>query len=60
MFNVYIDNNTFPNGLKKADIKRAYKKDDPFDKLNYRPIIDPLFYLKHLNAAYMIIIVILL
>ena len=35
MFNLYIDNNTFPNGLKKADV---VKKDDPFDKTNYRPI----------------------
>ena len=38
MFNFYIDNNTFPNTLKKADIKPVYKKDDPFDKTNYRPI----------------------
>ena len=37
-FNFYIDNNTFPNGLKKADIKPVYKKDDLFDKTNYRPI----------------------
>ena len=26
MFNFYIDNNTFPNGLKEADIKPVYKK----------------------------------
>ena len=38
IFNFYIDNNTFPNGLKKADIKLVYKKDDPFDKTSYRPI----------------------
>ena len=38
IFNFYIDNNTFPNGLKKADIKPVYKKEDPFDKTNYRPI----------------------
>ena len=31
IFNFYIDNNTFPNGLKKADIKPVYKKDVPFD-----------------------------
>ena len=31
IFNFYIDNNTFPNGLKKADIKLVYKKDVPFD-----------------------------
>ena len=38
IFNFYIDNNTFPNGLKMADINPVYKKDDPFDKTNYRPI----------------------
>ena len=38
MFNFYIDNNFFPNGLKKADVKPVYKKDVPFDKTNYRPI----------------------
>ena len=38
IFNFYIDNNTFPNALKKADIKPVYKKDDPFNKTNYRPI----------------------
>ena len=38
MFHFYIDNNTFPNGLKKTDIKPVYKKDDPFEKINYRPI----------------------
>ena len=55
IFNFYIDNNTFPNGLKKADIKSLYKKDDPFDKTNYRPIfVFNLFYLNLLNAVYMI------
>ena len=54
MFNFYIDNNTFLNGLKQADIKPVYKKDDPFDKTNYRPISIYLFYLKLSNAAYMI------
>ena len=38
IFNFYIDNNTFPNGLKKADIYPVYKKDDPFDKTNSRLI----------------------
>ena len=38
MFNFDIDNKTFANGLKKADIKPVYKKDDRFDKTNYRPI----------------------
>ena len=45
LFNFYIDNKTFLNGLKKADIKPANKKDDPFDKTNYRPVsILPLLY----------------
>ena len=38
MFNFYIDNNTFPNGLKKVDIKLIYKKDYPFDKTYCRAI----------------------
>ena len=38
IFNFYIDNNTFSNGLKKANINPIHKKDDPFDKTNYRPI----------------------
>ena len=38
IFNFYIDNKTFLNELKKADIKPVYKKDDPFHKTNYRPI----------------------
>ena len=38
MFNFQIDNNTFLDVLKKADIKPVYKKNDPFDKTNYRPI----------------------
>ena len=38
MFNFYIDDNTFPNGLKKANIKPVYKKDDIFDQTNYRRI----------------------
>ena len=38
MLNFYIDKNIFPSGFKKADIKPVYKKGDPFDKTNYRPI----------------------
>ena len=38
MFNFYIYNNAFPSGLKKDDIKLVYKKDDPSEKNNYRPI----------------------
>ena len=38
VFNFYIHNNNFPNGLKKADIKLVYKKDDLFHKTNCRAI----------------------
>ena len=38
MFNFYINNNTFPNGLKKVDIKPVYKKDNYFGKTSYGPI----------------------
>ena len=38
MFNFYVDNNTFPNRLEKGDFKPVYKKPEPFDKTNYRPI----------------------
>ena len=30
--------NILPNGLKKADIKPIYEKDEPLDKTNCRPI----------------------
>ena len=50
MFNFYIDNNTFSNGLKKPDIRKMI--------LLINLIIDPLvfylFYLKLLSAAYTI------
>ena len=35
-FNFYIDNTSFPNSLKQADITPAYKKDYANDKSNYR------------------------
>ena len=54
IFNFYIDNNTFPNGLKKADINPVYKKDDPLIKLIIDPLVFYLFYLNLLNAVYMI------
>ena len=38
MFNFYIDSNTFPNGPKNIDTTPVYKKGDPSDKTNYRPI----------------------
>ena len=30
MLNFYININTFPTGIKKADFKPVYRKDDPF------------------------------
>ena len=33
-----IKNEKFPDSLKKADITPVYKKDDPTDKVNYRPV----------------------
>ena len=55
IFNLYIAI-TFPNGLKKVDIKPDCKKDDPSDKTKYRTIrITPVIpVLKLLNAAYII------
>ena len=45
MFNLYIDNVSFPNGLKKADIKPVYT---PIS------IIPVKHVLKFLNAAHII------
>ena len=38
IFNFYNDSNTFLNGLKRAGIKSFDKKDDTFEKNNYRTI----------------------
>ena len=37
-FNNGIDNSTFPDILKYAEIKPTYKKDDRCEKENYRPV----------------------
>ena len=37
-FNFSIDNASFPNNLKLADISPVYKKGDRTDKTNYRPV----------------------
>ena len=36
--NKSIDTNSFPFSLKEANITPLYKKDDPLDKTNYRPV----------------------
>ena len=33
-----ISSSSFPTGLKYADVRPAFKKDDKFDKENFRPI----------------------
>ena len=36
---------SFPDSLKCANIRSIYKKEDPFDKKNYRPVsISPLLW----------------
>ena len=54
IFNFYIDNNTFPNGLKKADITLFTRKMILLIKLIIDPLVYYLFYLNVLNAVYMI------
>ena len=36
--NECVKQNKFPNKLKIADIMPIFKKEDPLDKTNYRPI----------------------
>ena len=36
--NYTLKNGKFPDSLKKATITPVYKKDDPTDKVNYRPV----------------------
>ena len=38
LFNDSIEKSDFPQNLKLADITPVYKKNDPLDKTNYRPI----------------------
>ena len=38
MINMSIGNCTFDDGMKPADITPIFKKDEPIDKVNYRPI----------------------
>ena len=37
-FNFAVDNGTFPNNCKRADITPAHKHDNKMDKGNYRPV----------------------
>ena len=38
LFNVMIRNGQFPDELKEADASSLFKKNDPTNKVNYRPI----------------------
>ena len=38
VFNYSIEKSDFPQNLKLADITPVYKKNDPLDKTNYRPV----------------------
>ena len=40
-YNTCILKNSFPNELKPGDISSLFKKDDAFNKKNYRPITVP-------------------
>ena len=43
-----IRNGTFPEELKLAEVTPLFKKADPFDKVNYRPVI----LLSHFSKVY--------
>ena len=50
--NQSIDTSNFPDYLKTANITPVFKKDDPLDKLNFRPavvILCEIFILKNLS-----------
>ena len=38
MCKLYFKNGKFPDSLKNATITPVYEKDDPTDKVNYRPV----------------------
>ena len=38
LFNNAISNSVFPENLKLADVTPVFKKKDPLDKTNYRPV----------------------
>ena len=38
MCKLYFKNGKFSNSLKNASFTPVYKKDDPTDKVNYRPV----------------------
>ncbi len=38
LINKSVDINAFPDTLRYAEVVPVYKKDDPLDKSNYRPV----------------------
>ena len=38
LFNVMISNGQSPDELKEGDVSSLFKKNDPINKINYRPI----------------------
>ena len=38
LFNAMIRNGQFPDELKEGDVSSLFKKNDPTNKVNYRPI----------------------
>ena len=52
MFNFYTDKGIFPNELKQVVITSLYKKDNPFDKANYRPISGFIYFTFELDALF--------
>ena len=51
--NKAIRNNKFPDSLKLSDITPVFKKLDPSDKANYRPVSVYLYYQKSLKKLLM-------
>ena len=51
--NVALKTGSIPDSLKCANVRAIYKKDDPFDKKNYRPVsILPLLSKVHERVIY--------
>ena len=52
MFNFYTNKGIFPNELKQVVITFLYKKDNPFDKANYRSISAFIYFTFELGALF--------